>query len=169
MTIAEEYRIHLAQRSDVSIIARQRAEMFRDMGLLPDEDVPTIETSSCAWLDRLMSSGEYVGWLVLDRRDNVVAGGGVLLREQGPVPGCPHPAGLAHVVNVFTSKSHRRIGIGKFLMSAILLWCSNNAVEHITLGTSEDARSLYESLGFVYTPELMKFSRSVPAQTPIAK
>lgn len=160
MSTPEEYRIRFAVVEDAEVIATHRAEMFREMGVVHGDDVVTMQMASTPWVQRVMSTGRYVGWLV-EFAGEIVAGGGVLLQDQGPVPGCLRAAGWAHIANVFTSPAHRRRGIARKLVEAILNWCRGNGVEHITLSTSEQAGSLYETLGFRYSSEFMKHSTAV--------
>jgi GNAT superfamily N-acetyltransferase len=95
-----------------------------------------------------MARGEYIGWFV-EHDGRVVAGGGVLLRDQWSMP--PYllaPGRNAHVGNVYTESAHRRRGVARLIMRAILDWCTANAIDLVTLSASPDGRSLYEQLGF---------------------
>jgi GNAT superfamily N-acetyltransferase len=145
------YTVRRADVGDAAIIATHRALMFRDMGQLPDTDVPLSETAMTPWLAERMASGEYIGWFV-EHDGRVVAGGGVLLRDQWSMP--PHllaPGRNAHVGNVYTESAHRRRGVARLIMRTILDWCTANAIDLVTLSASPDGRSLYEQLGF--TPD----------------
>jgi GNAT superfamily N-acetyltransferase len=137
------YSIRMAQSDDGSTIARHRAAMFTENSLLQERESGEIEAASVAWLDRLISTG----WLV-EFNARTVAGGGILLREQGPLPGCPRVGKWAHVLNVYTERHHRRQGLARRLMQTILGWCQVNNVDHVTLSASHQGRPLYESMGF---------------------
>ncbi len=50
----------------------------------------------------------------------------------------------------------RRRGLARFLMDAILEWADLNHVDHLTLSASQDARILYESLGFTSTSDMKR-------------
>jgi GNAT superfamily N-acetyltransferase len=127
--------------------------MFKDMDLLEERESSDLTSASELWLARLMVTGGYVGWLV-EHDGLVAAGAGVLMREQGPVPGCPRAAKWAHIVNVYTERHHRRQGLARRLMETILDWSQANNVDHVTLSASPDGRSLYESLGFRSTSDM---------------
>src|SRR6185437_9694012 len=99
---AAEYRIRVACGEDSGIIAGHRAAMFRDMGLLSPEEHESLWTASKPWIARTLADGRYKGWLIEHENSVVVAGGGVLLRESGPVPGCLRVGRWAHIVNVYT-------------------------------------------------------------------
>ena len=144
-----------ATLADVAAIAYHRAAMFRDMGEVAAEDFETLRAASETWLAPRIASGEYRGWVVEDA-NTVVAGGGLLLREMWPVPGCARAGRWAHIGNVYTEPAHRRRGLGRVIMQTILQWCRSNAIDHITLAASDDGRALYESLGFAADGRSMK-------------
>ena len=83
----DDHVIRPAEPRDAPLIARQRASMFRDMGNVSPEESELLRKASEPWLFELLASGEYLGWLVEHER-TVVAGGGILVRTLGPVPGC---------------------------------------------------------------------------------
>lgn len=153
----EEYIIRLASAADAGEIARQRARMFQDMGLNSPEETELLREASVPWLAERMEAGDYVGWLV-ERQGGVVGGGGILLRESGPVPGCLRVGRAGHIVNVYVEPGHRRRGLARRVMETILEWCLREGIDHVTLSASDEGRALYESLGFRTTRE-MKLAR----------
>ena len=84
----------------------------------------------------------------------MVAGAGLVLRELLPRPGHPDGGAEAYVLNVYTDAAHRRRGLARGLMSAILDWCRANGALRVTLHASEEGRPLYVSLGFTATTEM---------------
>ena len=153
-----EAAIRRAHAGDAATIAWQRAAMFRDMGDLATEDFELLRKASEDWLRPRLANGEYLGWLV-EEGSLVVAGGGVLLREMWPVPGCCRVGRWAHVGNVYSEPSHRRRGLARSVMEAILVWCRSNAIDYVTLATSREGRPLYESLEFEADGVAMKLRR----------
>jgi len=149
------YVLRSAMPGDETTIACQRASMFRDMGLISDKEAEELAKASEPWISRLLHDGEYFGWFVL-WESNVVAGGGIRLQEMGPVPGCLRVGRWGHIANVYTEPAHRRRGLARFLMDAILEWADLNHVDHLTLSASQDARILYESLGFASTSDMKR-------------
>jgi GNAT superfamily N-acetyltransferase len=141
------YALRRAEPQDAAIIATHRASMFLDMGEISAAQVPLLEAVMTPWFAERMERGEYVGWLVeYDAR--VVAGGGVLLRDLWAMPRALAPGRNAHVGNVYTEPAHRRHGLARLIMEAILDWCAAHAIPLITLSASPDGRPLYEQLGF---------------------
>jgi GNAT superfamily N-acetyltransferase len=147
------------------ILARHRAEMFRDMGELSDALADTLIEASRAYFARAVPDGRYVAWVAEagDRpgeagEGEVIGGAGVQLRELLPRP-APRGASLVRgpqglILNVYTERAWRRRGVAQALMREVLRWCRANGIESLVLQASEDGRPLYRKLGFTPTNEM---------------
>ena len=102
------YTIRRAVAADAPVLARHRAEMFRDMGELPDDLYGTLVEAATAYFARAVPDGSYVAWVAQapEGRDEIIGGAGLQLRVLLPRP---HPRGtrLLHgpqglIMNVFT-------------------------------------------------------------------
>ena len=156
--------IRRATIADAAVIARHRADMFADMGDLPDTLRARLETASTRALAGALHTGDYVGWLCEDTSTperRLVAGGGVLLRAR--LPGPRTIAGTSQlltgreaiVYNMFTEREWRRRGLARRIMDEILAWARSTAdVDSLVLHASDEGRPLYASLGFVATNEM---------------
>jgi GNAT superfamily N-acetyltransferase len=151
-----DYSVRPAGIGDAAIIATHRAAMFHDMGELSAADVATMKTCMTPWFAERLASGDYVGWFV-EHDTQVVAGGGVLLRDLWSMPRVLTPGRNAHVGNVYTEPAHRRRGLARLIMETILDWCAVNAIGLVTLSASPDGRSLYEHLGFSADSRAMRW------------
>jgi GNAT superfamily N-acetyltransferase len=149
----DEYVIRPAGVDDAHVVALQRASMFRDMGSVSAEESELLRKASEPWLCGHLTNGSYLGWLV-EHNGIVVAGGGIFVRELGPVPGCYRVGRWGHIANFYTEPAHRRRGLARRLMKTILDWCVVHRIDHITLSASDEGRPLYESLGFKTTSEM---------------
>ncbi|MGZ8471319.1 MAG: GNAT family N-acetyltransferase [Gemmatirosa sp.] len=156
----DEFMLRVARPADAELVARQRAAMWRDMGRLQADQFDPMVDATAPALARLMTEGRYHGWLLAstDRPARVVAGAGVVLREQLPFPVDGGRAirfgeqGL--VINVYTEPAYRRRGLAERLMRALLAWCETRGLASVVLHASEGGRPLYERLGFVGTNEM---------------
>jgi len=154
------YRIRRATAADAGVLARHRAEMFRDMGELPASVYDTLIDAARAYLTQAITDGRYVGWVAeLDAGSREVVGGaGLQLRELLPRPDVARerlvrgPQGL--IVNVYTERAWRRKGVADALMQELLQWCRGNGIESVVLHASDEGRPLYEKLGFRPTNEM---------------
>jgi GNAT superfamily N-acetyltransferase len=152
--------VRLAIAADAPVLARHRAEMFRDMGELQDDHYATLaaatERDLAAWLE----SGDYVSFVASpsEHPGEIVAGAGIQIRKLLPRP-LPGGAGIrlgpeAIVVNVFTERAWRRRGIADQLMQHLIDWCRSHGIARLVLHASPDGRPLYERLGFEPTNEM---------------
>lgn len=163
-----EFQVRLAIRDDLDSISHHRACMFRDMGELPAEMFESFLAQSRETLHRMLERNQYVGWLVspYDQPEKIIAGAGVQLREVPPHPQ-PDADGKIEIVsgrqaivqNVYTEPEWRRRGLAMLLMKEIISWADNAGIDSLVLHASDEARPLYEKLGFIATTE-MRFRKS---------
>ena len=150
----DQFAIRRATPDDAPTIAEHRVRMFQDTGRLDAADAATMLALLTPMLRRMLTSGDYVGWLAIVEGGTVIAGAGVHVR-----PLLPRPETLtereALVVNVYVQPEYRRRGFARRLMLAILEWCGGQGIERVALHASDMGRPLYESLGFVPSTELI--------------
>jgi len=154
------YRIRRVTAADAGVLARHRAEMFRDMGELPDDLYDTLIDAARAYFTRAVADGRYVGWVAEqdDGSGEIVGGAGLQLRELLPRPDAARsrlvrgPQGL--ILNVYTERAWRRRGVADALMRELLRWCRGNGIDSVVLHASAEGRPLYEKLGFAPTNEM---------------
>ena len=153
--------VRTALSSDAAVVARHRAEMFRDMGQLPPALYAELVDLTVTYLSQAIPSGEYIGWLASDSgSSDVVAGAGVQLRRILPRPiaaGSDTRIALAReaiVLNVYTEVAWRRQGLARQLMERVLDWAAGARIDRLVLHASDEGRVLYERLGFVASNEM---------------
>lgn len=151
--IDSRYWIRRAVLADAKVIARHRTAMFCDRGEVRGDDIPRLESASFVYLRQLMAERRYLGWLA-EREGEVVAGGGLVVSQVLPRPGIVDGGAQALIVNVYCEPDHRRRGLARALMKAMLDWCKQERIASVTLHASDAGRPLYESLGFVQTNEM---------------
>lgn len=149
------YRLRPATAADAAVVAHHRVAMFRDMGVLGSADGAALELASRLFLDRALAEGSYCAWL-FEGDGGVVAGGGLVLRPLLPRPGYLDGGTEAYVLNVYTEPTHRRRGLARRLMEAILAWCDAHQVTRVSLHASDEGRALYVALGFASTNEMRR-------------
>jgi GNAT superfamily N-acetyltransferase len=157
--MSELIAIRSATAADLTTLARHCAEMYRDMGVLPEEQYRPLYEASCDFLSRAMPAGDYLAWVAV-AEERVVGGVGLQLRW--PLPGLRRrgeaveitrgPHGL--LCNVFTERAWRRRGIGRRLTETVIDEARARGVSQLFLHASSEGRPLYEHLGFVPTNEM---------------
>ena len=148
-----EYRTRRARVEDAPVIARHRAAMFSDMGDVSGDEAARLESASFVHMRQMMAEQRYLGWLA-ERQGEVVAGCGLIISQLLPRPGAINGGAQALIVNVYCEPEHRRRGLARALMAAMLEWCKRERIAKVVLHASRDGRPLYESLGFVQTNEM---------------
>ena len=148
---------------DIATIVSHRRSMFAAMGYSNDAALDAMASAFEPWLRRKMETGEYLAWFAVTEDHAVAAGVGLWLMDWPP-----HMIGSGgrrgNILNMFVRPEYRRQGIARELMGAALDWCRANAIDHVMLHSSVDARHLYESLGFEPTNEMRLL---LPSATPV--
>src|SRR5262249_22471326 len=86
-------------------------------------------------------------WLI-ELDGAVVAGGGLIFHRLLPRPDQIDGGFEAHILNMYTEQAHRRRGLARQIMTAMLDWCQMQGIKRVSLHASDYGRPLYESLGF---------------------
>ena len=149
----QRYAVRAATPADVDVLAYQRRAMFVATGLLAPEDADELEAAVRGYVERAMPAGTFHAWLA-ESDGVVVAGGGIQLRTLMPRPGYVGGEPEALVVSMWTEPEHRRRGLGRRVLTAMLAWCRARGIRRLTLHASHDGRPLYETFGFATTNEM---------------
>jgi GNAT superfamily N-acetyltransferase len=149
----DQYVVREATVEDAPILARQRRLMFDAINTMPDDEGDAMEAAILAYIQRAMPAGTFRSWVV-EHRGGIVAGGGLQLRTLMPRPGHVDFAPEGLIVSMWTEPEHRRRGLGRRVVEAILAWGRANGVGRFTLHASDDGRPLYELYGFRQTNEM---------------
>jgi GNAT superfamily N-acetyltransferase len=135
--------------SDANIIAKHR--YFDARATSQDQQ------HYATWVAEAIRTGIYIGMLA-EIDGQVIAGVGVVLLQWGPTRGNASPV-RGRIVNLYTEPPLRRRGIARQVVSATLACAEAIGITSFNLGTTEEAQSLYESLGFVSYPAEMLMQR----------
>jgi len=163
------FTLREATSSDLQLLARHRASMFRDMGKLATTGEADLARATESYLRNALPRGEYLAWIANSSgpTGEPVGGAGVQLRPILPRPGTA--AGElelgpeAIVLNVYVEPGWRRRGVAEALMRAVLSALAERGISRIVLHASDDGRRLYERLGFVLTNEMQLMTPQTPA------
>jgi GNAT superfamily N-acetyltransferase len=126
--------------------------MCEDMGCR-DRALLDAMVEGCRDLLRLwLGEGVYRGWLA-EGEGAVVAGGGLIVSRW--LPNAADPLSRrATILNLYTERGHRRQGLARALMAAMIAWCREEGFTVVTLDASDDGRPLYEAMGFRPTTQM---------------
>lgn len=118
-----------------------------------EDDAPR-RLAYAAWVKRRIEMGTYIGRFSVEG-DSVASGVGALLLDWGPTRANPSGT-MARIVNVYTEPPWRRQGIAKRLLEALMTDCEQRGIREFNLGSTPEARALYERLGFQLYPAEMR-------------
>jgi len=148
-----KYRIRPATLADAEEIIALRRLMFEEMGVTDAAGLERMAEKMRVYLARAMPAGDFYAWVVEDGGGRVVSAGAVVLRQSPPT--VSNPSGSeAYVQNVCTYPEHRRRGLARGIMDAIMEWARSQGIVCVTLRASEQGRPMYERMGFTETHEM---------------
>lgn len=132
-------------KEDMDLLMKVRMEMLREVNGLSDAyeyDNVIIDESR-----KYFENGNQTTILAEDNGEIV---GCASLSYIWIMPTFDHPTGnRAHLMNVYTRKDHRRMGISRKMVQLLIDEAKEKGVTEISLDATEMGRPLYESLGFL--------------------
>lgn len=143
---------------DLALYMKWRMEVLRDVFAPLDPALePVLEANNRRYIRRGMAAGTFEGcFAVLDGK--IVGCGGICYQEEMPSPD-NHTGKCAYLMNIYVRPEFRGLTIG----SSIISWLVGQAKAHycgkIYLETSENGRSIYESLGFQPMTNMMVLNK----------
>lgn len=131
-------------KEDIETLMEVRLKMLREVNQLPDTyvyDSVLVEESR-----KYFEKGDQTTVLAYDGDDVV---GCASMSYIYVMPTFSHPTGKrAHLMNVYTRKDHRRMGISKKMIEILIEEARQKGATEISLDATDMGRPLYEVLGF---------------------
>jgi GNAT superfamily N-acetyltransferase len=157
----QSFEIRAVSPDDAALIALHRRLMFEELGHSDQVKLHLMENQFRTWVQDKLAYQEYFGWFVIDEANIERAGAGLWIRES-----IINPNDLSgkegYIGNVYTQLGYRRRGFARALMQVVLDWCQAHAITGFFLRPSEEARSLYLTLGFEADNVLYRRLKSSP-------
>ena len=132
--------------SELGEWARLRDIRLRALGGAPDAFASTREREEAypesTWRERATPTAQSASFAAIEGGEWVGLGG--VVRDAGP-------ENSAQLVSMWIDPPHRRSGVGRAMVEAIVEWCRANGVRRLRLWVSEPntpAIALYEGCGF---------------------
>jgi GNAT superfamily N-acetyltransferase len=152
-----EYILREAALDDVPVLVRQRRVMFIEATAAKDQrSLDAMDAAYKRYVERALPAGTFRAWLIQTKEGDVVSGGGISVYEQPPRPQ-DHTLRYVYVHSIYTEPEHRRRGLARTILNAIVQWCRENGFKTLTLHAVDASRPLYESVGFKPTTEMRMF------------
>ncbi len=142
--------IRRAGYDDIRALVRLRACMFEAMGVAHGSDAAPWRAAAADWFGEVLAQPHvFAAFVADDAVDGVVSMAAGICHRSAPGPNSPLGV-TGHVFNVATLPEHRRQGLSRGCLVALLDWFDHDTdVARIELHASATGAPLYRSLGFV--------------------
>lgn len=136
---------------DITDIVNLKYKMFEEMGmaqrLLPDFHTIVEEDYNNLYLNRMAQH------FLVENEGRIIACAGAFIKDDAPYRYLKLRS-YGFIADVFVEQEFRRRGIAKVLTNTTLDWFSERNIRLLRLVASDEARPLYESIGFTATKEM---------------
>lgn len=142
----------MATREDIPAIADLKYKMFREIGMedLLREDFAEMVIKTYLAMYRDGTAQHYI----IEADGGVVACAGAFLKED--IPYCFYKQSrYGFIGDVYVQPEYRRRGYSLVLIKAVLMFFTGLGIRTVRLLASEGAHSIYKSLGFRETDEMI--------------
>ena len=143
-----------ATLTDSALITAHRRAMFQEMGKSAPEALDTMSRHFTPWLERMMTAGRYVGWIVEDG-STAAASAGFLVLDWPPHPFDPEATGRGYLLNFWVEPAYRRRGLARALVREGLAESRRCGWRVTALHASPAGRLVYEKEGFSASSEML--------------
>ncbi len=147
----EHAKIRFATIQDGTLLVSHRRKMFEDMAQEEGfqysiESLDEMEKAYSRLIHFSLRQNTSHAWVAFAFGTDV---GSAVLTRAPWIPSPVNPTGeYAYLHSIYVDPSFRRRGIGYTLVQRVIAFCREKGVGQIQLHTSDQARPLYEKLGF---------------------
>lgn len=146
------YTIRRATPDDAALLAEHRARVWREVGDWDEEPMARQIPVWTAWFSRALADGRYRSWIA-EEHGEALASGSLLVYTAIPRPGSDADR-EGRVQSVYVEPNARRRGIARALMREVVTYARSVPLIRLVLHPSDDARGLYDALGFTALDEM---------------
>lgn len=148
--MAVEYR--KLTENDLDTFIEMRINQLREEGAKENIDLkPALND----YYSRHMADGTFVSWLAVDG-GKIIGTSGMSFVEKPPYFGCPSGK-MGLLSSMFVSKSYRRQGIAKELLSRVVNEAKEYGCGTVQITASDMGVLLYTDFGFVKNGNFMQY------------
>jgi GNAT superfamily N-acetyltransferase len=148
------YAIRRAAPDDAALLAEHRARVWREVGDWDAEELAPQIPVWTEWMRGALADGTYAAWIAEDDEREPIGSGAVLVHLAIPRPGSPSDC-AGRVQSVYVVPSARRSGVARAIMEEAITFARVTNLVFLALHPSDEARPLYESLGFTHADEML--------------
>jgi ribosomal protein S18 acetylase RimI-like enzyme len=142
-----------ATLQDAALIAAHRHAMFAEMGKSDPAALEEMRRNFVPWVERMIETEKYVGWIVVDE-EKPVASGGFFELDWPPHPFDPAAEHRGYLLNFWVEPAYRGRGLARMLVREGLAETQRRGLRVTALHASEAGRRVYAKMGFSETSEM---------------
>lgn len=139
---------------DISAITVLKLRMFQEVGMENLLNVDFMQTVENTY--KGLYNTDKAQHFIIEHDNKIIACAGAFIKED--IPYCFYKeAHYGFIGDVFVEPQYRKQGYARQLTNEVLNWFSKKEIHTIRLLASEDARRLYQSIGFKGTDQMILY------------
>ncbi|RAV19221.1 GNAT family N-acetyltransferase [Paenibacillus contaminans] len=150
-----EIDVRLATIHDIDELVQMRWDFSLEGVTDHSESFGEFHAVCSSFLEKAIESGSWFIW-VAEAEGGLVSHMYLQLIRKVPRPGKSPDPYFGYVTNVYTRPSHRSLGIGAKIHSALEQWSMQNEVEFLILWPSSGSVPFYERNGFARSEDALE-------------
>ena len=141
---------------DISAITLLKLKMFQEVGMENLLKVDFISAVEKTYIE--LYNTEKAQHFVIEHNNNIIACAGAFIKED--IPYCFYQESqYGFIGDVYVEPKFRKQGYARLLTNEVLNWFSKKEIHTIRLLASEDAKGLYQSIGFKGTDQMTLYRK----------
>lgn len=144
-----EITVRRAGSEDLALLVEWRMRVLREVfAEFPSPDWEALRASNTAYYEEHLSDGLHTACFALNETGEIVGCGGICYQYELPSP--DNPGGLnGYLMNIYTVPKARGDGVAREVLNFLTADAKRKGAGKIYLESTDSARALYESAGFV--------------------
>ena len=154
-----DIEIQKAELTDIDLLIQWRMRVLHDVFSIPDnQPMKEIEQANTIYYQSALQDGGHIACFAYHKNE-IVGCGGICLSKEMPSPE-NFSGQCAYLMNIYTCPRFRGLGVGKMVVQWLVEQAVQRNITKIYLESSISGRTLYEKMGFLDMPDMMKLQVS---------
>jgi len=155
------FKLREATGHDIPLLSVHHRKMFEEIWEKKGQPIDIsagdeMEQAYSRKLSTELAAGSCKSWLV-EQGDQVVASGAITVVNFVPTPN-DLSSKTAYMHSIYTEPGSRGQNLASRIVIAALEYCKANGIRRVLLSASKAGKPIYERIGFVSSPEMMRIS-----------
>lgn len=154
-----DIEIQKAGLTDIDLLIQWRMRVLHDVFSIPDnQPMKEIEQANTIYYQSALQDGGHIACFAYHENE-IVGCGGICLYKEMPSPE-NFSGQCAYLMNIYACPRFRGLGVGKMVVQWLVEQAVQRNITKIYLESSKSGRTLYEKMGFLDMPDMMKLQVS---------